>query len=220
MIVARECLVDGDVSGENLTDFWNRRAVYLSKAYSIPSTEYYQKSIPEFQKILSIPAFSTVHLWFERDLFCQVNFWFCCSLINRSDVEVFLVIPSKDIGWSGFANMKTAELKKQILAKERLSKDDIQFFNQCWIAFKHNRFLDLKSLADASKFDFIKQAINAHLNRGIEDDNQPTIVLKRIIEDLKTVEFSAIFESFCEREGVYGFTDIHIKRLLTKIQKE
>jgi len=99
VIVARECLVDGDVSSAHqvasldgggdasldtsLDAFFQIRASFLQKQYGISPDEYAASTIAEFWKIREIPPESDINLWFEEDLFCQVNFWFCCTLIHE-----------------------------------------------------------------------------------------------------------------------------------------
>ena len=69
IIVVREALIDGNLSGDSLHDFWQSRAKYMG----LPATEYHNKVVTEFEKIMSAPDKSEFNLWFEYDLFCQVN---------------------------------------------------------------------------------------------------------------------------------------------------
>ncbi len=38
------------------------------------------------------------------------------------------------------------------------------------------------------------------------------------MEGLQTQNFGLIFREFCKREGIYGFGDLQVKRLLEEIQ--
>ncbi len=78
VIVAREGLIDGDLSGDNLQEFWRSRAKYLG----LTEAEYHDNVVKEFEKIMDAPGGSEFNLWFEYDLFCQVNMWFTISIIN------------------------------------------------------------------------------------------------------------------------------------------
>src|SRR4051812_39763377 len=79
IIVVREALVEGDVSGSNLDDFWQTRA----KCMGLTKVEYSNKVVTEFEKIINAAGNSEFNLWFEFDLFCQVNMWFVISIINN-----------------------------------------------------------------------------------------------------------------------------------------
>src|SRR3954462_15915756 len=91
-IVVRECLIDGELSGDNLHDFWQSRAKHMS----ISETEYNDSVVKEFEKIINAPDNSEFNLWFEYDLFCQVNMWFAISIINSLPIKkkVFAVYTS------------------------------------------------------------------------------------------------------------------------------
>src|SRR5688500_7090840 len=92
VIVVREGLIDGDLSGDNLHDFWQSRA----KLIGVTESEYHSKVVREFERIRNAPADSEFNLWFEYDLFCQVNMWFVISIINYLPIKkrIFAVYTS------------------------------------------------------------------------------------------------------------------------------
>src|SRR5690349_1245447 len=83
IIVVREALIDGDLSGDDLQVFWHSRAKHIG----LTEAEYQDKVANEFEKIINAPNDSEFNLWFEYDLFCQVNMWFVISLINNLPVN-------------------------------------------------------------------------------------------------------------------------------------
>ena len=88
IIVVREGLIDGNLSGNNLQDFWHSRASYMG----LTEAEYHDKIVSEFEKIMNAPDDSEFNLWFEYDLFCQVNMWFVISIINSlSAIKKFML---------------------------------------------------------------------------------------------------------------------------------
>jgi hypothetical protein len=66
IIIIREALIDGELSGDNLHDFWQSRAQYLK----IAETEYNNSVAKEFEKILNAPDNSECNL-FQLSLVCQ-----------------------------------------------------------------------------------------------------------------------------------------------------
>lgn len=77
LIVMRECLVDGDISGNTLDELFKSRAIFISE--NVPNCskqDYFDKTVSEISKLLAISPGTEINLWFEEDLFCQVNFWF------------------------------------------------------------------------------------------------------------------------------------------------
>lgn len=114
IIVVREALIDGDLSGDYLDEFWQSRAKYMG----ITQTEYNNSVVKEFEKIISAPDKSEFNLWFEYDLFCQVNMWFVISIIYSLQVrkKVYAVYTSyldrnDRHFWNGFGPAKADELK-------------------------------------------------------------------------------------------------------------
>lgn len=92
LIVVREGLMAGDLSGETLSSFWRTRAKYME----VPYPQYYGQVVAEFEKIMSAPEHSVFNLWFGYDLFCQVNLWFVLSVLCDLPIEkeVFMVYPT------------------------------------------------------------------------------------------------------------------------------
>lgn len=73
--VWKEVLSEGPVDPEfGSPDFWNKREKFMSKEFELAENEYKQVGQEPFEKIASsIDKYDEVVLWFEYDLFCQVN---------------------------------------------------------------------------------------------------------------------------------------------------
>ncbi|MBL0745693.1 hypothetical protein [Chryseolinea lacunae] len=113
-MVVREGLIDGDLSGDGLHDFWRSRAQYMG----ITKSEYHNSVVKEFKKIMNAPDHSEFNLWFEYDLFCQVNMWFVISIIHSLSItrNVFVISTSyldktSKHFWNGLGPANSDELK-------------------------------------------------------------------------------------------------------------
>jgi len=73
----------GDLSGDNLNDFWRSRTEY----HGSTEAEYHNSVVKEFEKIMIAPDNAEFNLWFEYDLFCQVNMWFVISIMNSLSIK-------------------------------------------------------------------------------------------------------------------------------------
>jgi len=221
VIVARECLVDGPVSGDTFEEFFNTRANFISNFYGDYSIEsYYRDSVSEFEKVINITPNSEVNLWFEDDLFCQVNFWFVCYLLfNRVvEPEVFLVRPQKHdyYGFGGFSEKELIELYK---GKMRVS--EMESISALWESYRENNGDQLLAIAEklSDKYPFMLTAVNAHLERRVNknEEGRPIRALREIIAELGTDDFVPVFREFNRRESIYGFGDLQVRRLLDRI---
>ncbi|MCE7040900.1 DUF1835 domain-containing protein [Dyadobacter sp. CY312] len=225
IIVARECLVDGPVSGDTLPDFWKTRASFIANEYGEEQQTYFTDVVTEFDEIIAIPAGSEVNLWFEDDLFCQVNLWFCISLLNsRDDLKVNLIRPpltDNRPDWRGFGALDRNALAKAYQDRTLLGEEDIDLLSKLWIAFKNNDRLRMTELATnaSAHFPFLGEVVQAHLERHSDDhqSGRPENTLRQILKENPDHDFKTIFKEFSLREGIYGFGDSQVESLLNKL---
>jgi hypothetical protein len=224
-IVIREALIDGELSGDNLHTFWQSRASHLK----ITETEYNNSVVTEFEKIIKAPDSSEFNLWFEYDLFCQVNMWFVISIINSLPIrkKVFAVFTSyldksSKQFWNGFGPANTDELAICYADSIALSEADLIFGQELWKAYKNG---DLEALTNLSKhqspaFPYLQEVVKAHVDRFPKDGTKgrPEKVIEDIIKNIST-DFPKVFQEFWNRESIYGFGDVQLKSMYEKIMQ-
>ena len=217
IIVCRECLIDGDCSAENLDDFWRERENYLSVAYP-ESGDFYRENVkPEFEKLVKVKTGDEVNLWFEYELFCQANMWFCIRLLRDKNASVFRVAPvvrSENDLWKGFGKLSEGDLEKCFAERTEFGSEDITLGANLREAFQNKDFRRLKQLSEAESdcFPYLEQVCQA----AIELESRPEKRLQEIVSEGET-DFHKIFQKFSETEGVYGFGDAQVKRILQGI---
>ena len=167
IIVARECLVDGEVQADSLDELFTLRASFISNNYGACTVEeYLADSKAEFDKILAIPKGANAYLWFEDDLFCQVNFWFVCYLlhIKSRDLRVHLVRPPVHTPF-GFGGLDNDQLITAFQNATPLSQ--ISEIAQLWVQYQSGDLDGLKLSASKLRntLPFIEAAVDAHLLR-------------------------------------------------------
>lgn len=221
-IILRECLVDGPIQADNLQALFALRSQFIAKSYgSGEPSEYMEKVASELEKIMRIPAGGEINLWFEDDLFCQVNFWFVLSLLSGRDLSLFLVRPDR-LSPYGFGAYNQMELTQLLVKKEKLHS--LELLNQLWPAYQADDIESLKHLSDRLRegFPFINDAVMAHIDRTPTAGygGRPKESLLQIIRDLQSKEFGLVFQEFCRRESIYGFGDKQVKRLFDELVEE
>lgn len=223
IIVVREGLIVGDLSGEDLHDFWQSRARYIG----ITDDEYNNSVVKEFEKIMNAHDNSEFNLWFEYDLFCQVNMWFVISLINSLSIKkkVYAVYTSyldrndKQF-WNGFGRATSGEL--QICFADRILLNDVelQLGQNLWAAYKSDNLEELICLAknQSPAFPYLQEVVKAHVERFSKDGTKarPERVLEEITKNIST-DFHQVFKEFWSRESIYGFGDTQLKELYDKV---
>lgn len=100
--VMRECLVDGNDYGDDLNSFYQCRAKFISKYDGYQEEDYFIKTVPEIEKVRNLPKDAEVNLWFEDDVFCQVNLWFCVNLLYNNGITNLWLIRPKNHTQYGF----------------------------------------------------------------------------------------------------------------------
>ncbi|MDB4438762.1 DUF1835 domain-containing protein [bacterium] len=217
-IIMRECLIDGNIKGDNLEDFFKNRTAYISSEGWIDSeSEYYDKSASEINKLYNISEEANVYLWFEEDLFCQVNMWFICSILSSLNVtrNVMFVRPLEHAPYS-FGHHTQDNLLQ--IFNEAIRIDDVSYFSKLWKAYVKNDSKELLKLRDIlpSNLNFISTAIEAQVYRRATDDNMLDNLssdVKKIIEESDTTSFAIAFQKFSKRYTHYGFGDLQFKKI-------
>lgn len=222
IIVARECLVDGSVKGKSLDELYETRARFLASAYGLSSkAEYYEKGVVEFEKIIGITDDADINLWFEDDLFCQINFWFTANLLYQSDQQnpIYLIRP-KEHSRYGFGGLNGEELQDAF--ENRILITELDEIAGLWMLYQQNELEQLRKTAVAlkPKYPFIIPAVMAHLDRIPTEGNpgRPIQAIIQIMNEFQTEDFGKIFQEFCARESIYGFGDLQVKRLVDQIK--
>ena len=215
VIVCRECLAVGPADAEAYFEFWEQRAHFILAEYGGDEIVYHETVADELAKLLDLPDGSEVNLWFEYELFCSANMWFCLDLLKNTEAEVYRVEPvvrTADDRWKGFGKLDAAELQKCFAARTQFSAEGIQLGSDLWNAFRHEDHARLLLLGDRDSkcFPYLKEVCEA----AVERENRPREILQRITEN-KT-EFGEIFLEFTKQAGVYGYGDSQVESLLEK----
>ena len=73
--VWNEVLSDGPVDqGFASQSFWDKREKFMSKEFELTEGQYFEKGQKPFEKMANnIQQYDEIVLWFEYDLFCQIN---------------------------------------------------------------------------------------------------------------------------------------------------
>ncbi len=200
---------------------------FPTKHHETTKSEYHSYVVKEFEKILKAPDNSEFNLWFEYDLFCQVNMWFVISLINSLTIKKkvyavytsYLDKTSKQF-WNGFGQANSSELTICFADRSLLNNGDLQFGENLWAAYKIDNLKELVRLANkpSSAFPYLQEVIKAHIDRFPKDGTigRPEKVLDDIIENIST-DFNKVCKEFWNRESIYGFGDTQLKKLYDKV---
>ncbi|NJB84361.1 hypothetical protein GGR26_000106 [Lewinella marina] len=220
-LVVRECLVQGPVRAPDLEAFFRMRADFLKGQYGdVVNLDYAAAVAGELKRTREIPAGDKVCLWFEDDLFCQVNLWFTVSLLQRwrPATPVWLVRPPRHTPYA-FGGLSGDELREAYDNRRRL--EDPGAFADLWDAYRLDDRPRLRRTAESMQaaHPYILPAVEAHLDRFPLDGRagRPERVLRAIVAELGTADVGPVFREFSRRAGIYGFGDLQVQRLLVRM---
>ncbi len=216
VIVCRECLVVGDVDADSLTEFWDQRARFILSEYAEDEIVYHETVADELAKLLDLDEHAEVNLWFEYELFCSVNMWFCLWLLHESGAAAYRVEPvvlSLEDRWNGFGKLSAEDLKTCYDQRIYFTPEDIQLGAALWNAFRKGDFAAVKELSNTQSrcFRYLAEVCQAAIDR----DTRPAEILTEIDATGKQ-ELEDIFPEFTRRAGVYGLGDLQVQKLLER----
>ncbi|MFT3744736.1 MAG: DUF1835 domain-containing protein [Pyrinomonadaceae bacterium] len=216
VIVFREALVVGPLDGATPDEFWDQRAQFILSEYAEDEIVFHERVADEIEKLADVTADDEVNLWFEYELFCGVNMWFCLAKLADSGANIYRVEPatlSEGDRWLGFGKMEAGELQRCFDTRQLFAASDIKLGNDLWNAFSRRDFKSIPELItnESPRFPYLAEVAQA----AAEIESKPLEILSEIrSEGIK--DFEHIFPEFSKRAGVYGFGDLQVQRLLER----
>ncbi len=216
-IICREVLAVGPVDAENLAEFWDQRARFIHAAYGEDEIEYHDSVADGLAKLLDVDEGAEVNLWFEYELFCSVNLWFCLSLLADSGATVYRIEPiglDQADRWDGFSKFDADDLKACYELRAELKSEDIELGRSLWNAYRYGDHAALDELAKQGSpgFPHLREVVAA----AVVQEVVPLETVKAIIAGGET-DFGKIFVEFKKRAGVYGYGDLQVEKIIDKI---
>lgn len=216
VLVCREALIYGPIDAEDLDSFWRERAQFIVSEYGEDEISYHENVADQLSRLQDLGPDDEVALWFEYELFCSVNMWFCLSLLENTGAAVYRVEPlGRDVEdrWDGFGNFSGEEMKAAFELRTRLNDEQVALGSSLWRAYRskeHAVLRDLSAKCDADCFPYLKEVVAA----AAEEDIHPQEVVKEIVLGIGSKELKDVFPEFKRRAGVYGYGDQQVQQLI------
>jgi hypothetical protein len=226
-IVWRECLFEGPIfNAKTEIDLANIRAEYISNTYGENEAHYMKDFNNFFNKLKCINEYSEVTLWFDYDLFCQVNLMYLLKVIAgyKYDIPIGLVLP-KDDGknkiYKGFGRLTGEQLQELFECRKSLSKEDLHAAEKFWNAYSSTKPLQFEWLLNNTNntFPFFREALQAHIERfpsmenGVNSIEQ--IILNSVEEGIN--DKFKIMERVWKEASIYGLGDLQIFKYIEQL---
>ncbi|QCX37028.1 DUF1835 domain-containing protein [Aureibaculum algae] len=230
VVVWREMLCEGAICKEVGSDeFWLKRYDYFENELGVTKLEYFDKTIKEIVKLENVANYDEIILWFEYDLFCQVNLMALCTYLLESydkSVTYHLVCTGKENEKDQMQTLGDydAESYPQLLGKKKkLSRIKLLFAKKCWEIYVNNNPEELMAFNFNQKPDFayFQMAIDQHLQRFPKSNglNQIQQKLLEVIGSNSLTKNQIVREMLLwqRTETVYGFGDLQYVNYLDNL---
>lgn len=233
-ITWREMLCEGRTLHEvGSEDFWKTRFDFLKKSYKVTKKTFIDFTLKEYRLLCQKKHQEQIVLWFEHDLFCQINMIAVISWLKqyRPGVPVYLVCSGDVKGVSkrlGLAELNKTQLKQHYKNKVLLSQDDIEYADYIWQLYCSDSPLRLEtvhSFNPMSPFKYLSEALQAHLKRfptlsnGLNEIENTILSTAAAQQPKNKHQFVGML---LKNQGVHGFGDLQyftrldeMKRLFT-----
>ncbi|WP_397446599.1 DUF1835 domain-containing protein [Polaribacter sp. R77954] len=230
-ITWREMLCEGktttDVGSEA---FWKNRFDFFKTSYKVSKQKFIDYTLKEYRNLCNKKSQKEIVLWFEYDLFCQINMIAVLSWLKRyrKGYHISLVCSGK-VGKSklmyALPELNEKQIQDHYKNRIELSQDDIEYADYIWQLYCSDSPLRLETVYKFntnSPFKYLASAIEAHLKRypSIENglNSVENTILKTAVEK-KPKSKKQFIGQLLKDEDVYGYGDLQYEYKINELRK-
>ncbi len=229
IITWREMLCEGktlcNVGSES---FWKTRFEFLNKNYKVSKSWFVEKTLKEYRSLCNHKQQDQIVLWFEYDLFCQINMLAVLSWLktHRRHAEISLVCSGKEDETNkmySLNELSDERLKSLYDNKITLSQDDIEFADYVWQLYCSDNPMRLENVIthNAFQFKYLSDALKAHLKRYPTIKNGLNVLENKVLLTAENENIESrpeLLKELLSDQGYYGFGDTQYNRIITSLR--
>lgn len=191
LCVWHDVLSDGPaIEAVGSEEFWQKRQNYMTSSFEVSPEEFERKGKQEFEKIRKFRDYEEVVLWFEYDLFCQVNLialmhWFNGQ--DRDETKISLICVGREEGYDRLVGLGElpAERYPELFARRRIMGTyDFTFASDAYQAWCSPDPTDLDNfiLMSSNEFPYLSDALRSHHRRFPSAQTGLDLIESKVIE--------------------------------------
>ena len=222
-ITWREMLCEGktsiDVGSES---FWKTRFEFLKSSYKVTKKTFIDFTLKEYRTLCQEKSQKEIVLWFDSNLFCQINMIAIISWIKRfrkgekvTMVYSHMIDDGSTQNLAYFNDLTQDQIRRHYKNRMTLSQDDIEYADYVWQLYCSNNPLRLETVLKfnpSSPFINLTDALSLHLKRFPSTENGLNVVENFIIqtaEETKPISKHKLTERLLEnqRDFSLGYGD-------------
>lgn len=229
-ITWREMLCEGktsiDVGSES---FWKTRFDFLKSSYKVTKKTFIDFTLKEYRNLCQKKDQQEIVLWFEHDLYCQINMIAIVSWIKRfRKGEKVSLVCSGDVKGSkkrlGLCELNPKQIQQHYNNRVELTQDDIEYADYIWQLYCSDSPLRLETVYKfnpMSPFVYLSEAIEMHLKRFPSIENGLNNVENYILKTAhltKPTSKDQLVGKLLKNEEAYGFGDLQYFQKIDKLK--
>jgi hypothetical protein len=220
VVICREMMCEGKVKNtNNLPTLFESRAKHLQFHYGIDKQTYYSNVVTELEKMVSFASSSDeIVLWFEYDLFSQVNLLFILHFIANSKIDKQIPISIVDLPH----HPGSEDIPKAFDKRTRLQTDDLSLAADIWDAWCMDTPLLLETISKmpTGNLKHIPSAITAHLKRFPDAVTGLSIIEQYFLLQLAlgSYRWYVLYMFFWRDLEIYGFSNFQLDVLVHRME--
>lgn len=229
-ITWREMLSEGktttDVGSEA---FWKNRFDFLKTSYKVSKQKFINYTLKEYRNLCNKKSNKEIVLWFEHDLFCQINMLAVLSWLKhyRKGHHISLVYSGK-FGQSNkmhrISELSKTQINNHFKNRVALSQDDIEYADYIWQLYCSDSPLRLETVYKSnprSPFHYLATAIETHLQRFPSIKNGLNNIENSILETTQNQPFTSkkeLISKLILDQTVYGLGDLQYEHSIDTLK--
>ena len=229
IITWREMLCEGKtLTNVGSESFWKTRFEFLNKNYKVSKSWFVEKTLKEYRSLCNHKQQDQIVLWFEYDLFCQINMLAVISWLktHRKYAHISLVCSGNEDETDKMYSLGDVSDEKLLELYENrieLSMNDIEFADYVWQLYCSDNPIRLENLTDFKnyQYDYLSDAIKTHLKRFPTIKNGLNDIENHVLQlsfDKKPKSKRELLRTVLTDQGVYGFGDSQYDRIITTLK--
>jgi hypothetical protein len=207
---------------------WRLRAEYLQRRFGIAKDEYLARNADRDRSLKSFAYHEEIILWFEADLFCQLNLLYLLNWFAKQDLgnsSLTLICPDEaptSKYFRGLGGLNPKQLVALFEDRSELSRQQLHQARLAWAAYANPDPTSIEQLLEeAEELPFLFRALQAHLERFPSTRNGLNNVEYRTLDILKDGprKFPDLFNLVRSGEGVFshGLGDLQFTAYLLEL---
>ncbi len=226
IITWREMLCEGktvtDVGSEF---FWKVRFDYLSKTYKTTKEIFLKGTLREYQNLCNQKTQDEVVLWFDHDLYSQINMIALLSWlkINKKNAQISVVSTDKKKHINTLAKLPEEELLQYYKNRMHRTRDDVEYADYIWQLYCGNNPIRLETFSkfNSSQLEHLTDAIRTHLLRFPTVKNGLNAVENKVLYTASGNEYASkneLVKQLLQTEKSHGYTNLQYKKIIENLK--